>query len=94
MERRWEGGKDGGRKEGRRKEGRKEGRKRKRRREKRKRRHKPLALEPAGFPELRRLAAQSPSSPTNTASIQEGFPSRDLLLSASLYVEASNLGAP
>ena len=70
--------------------GRKEGRKQKRRREKRKRRHKPLALEPTGF---RRLA-QSPFSPTDTASIQEAFSSRALLLSGSLYVEASNLGAP
>lgn len=77
MQRGWEGGK-------------KEGRKQKRRREKRKRRHKPLALEPAGFRHL----VQSRFPPTDTASIQEAFSSRDLLLSGSLYVEASNLGAP
>ena len=77
MQRGWEGGK-------------KDGRKQKRRREKRKRRHKPLALEPAGFRHL----VQNPFSPTDTASIQEAFSSRDLLLSGSLYVEASNLGAP
>lgn len=70
----------GGRKEGRRK-GKGKGKERERK-EKGNRDTRHLALGQASFLEFHYLPTQSPFfSPTNMASIQEAFPSRDLLLS-------------
>lgn len=80
-------------KEGRRK-GKGKGKERERKaKENRDTRH--LALEQASFLEFHYLTTQTPFfSPTNMASIQEAFPSRDLLFQASSVWKTNNLRAP